>query len=386
MIDPPSGLTVDPMPSGSTTTLPVALVRRWWGLVACFGLTALAGYVVFYLTWHPARAMHWGFGATGALAYLLGYTRVHLPLNRRHAEASILPDLGLSNGLTLARGLLYGLLAGFLVVPAPRGAWAFAPGVLYTVASLTDLLDGRLARSRGRTTDLGAKLDVEVDSLGILIAFILGVKFGQLPAGFAAVGGLFYAYRLLLWLWRRRGGTVHALPYSAWRATIGGFEVGFLCVMLWPVFGPPYTTAVGAAITLPVLASFLWDGLIALGVLDPDTAAHQRATRRLRRLLLGVLPRGLRVGAGVAAALLLVDVVGQGASVGTTAGAVGVAAAAAATALGWGRWRAPLALLVTSALFSLVVPVTASGVTLVVASFLLLLIAAGPAASGSVRA
>ena len=364
----------------SSTVLPVALKRRWWAVVLAFGLTALGGYAVFYLAWHPTRASHWGLGASGALLYLLGYTRVHLPLNRRHAEASVLPWLGVSNALTLVRGLLYGLLAGFIVLPAPSGIWAFVPGALYTVASLTDLLDGRIARQRDETTDLGAKLDIEVDSVGILVAFLLGVKFGQIPAVFAAVGGLFYAYRLYLWIWARRGYPVHALPYSPWRSTIGGFEVGFLCVMLWPVFAPPYTTAVGTAIVLPVIASFTWDGLIATGRLDSGGATYERLTSGLRRWILSLAPLVLRIVGGGGTAWLFGQLVfaSPHGIVASILSALTLAAGGLVV-IGWRcRWAA-LALLTTSALLSLVVPPSVVLAGVVASAFLLMIVGGGSA-------
>lgn len=366
------------MSPGSSTALPVALKRRWWIVVLAFSLTALGGYALFYVTWHPTRASHWSLGAAGALAYVLGYTRVHLPLNRYHAEASVLPELGLSNSLTLIRGLLYGLLAGFVVLPAPSGLWAFVPGALYTVASLTDLLDGRIARQRGETTDLGAKLDVEVDSVGILVAFILGVKFQQVPPIFAGVGGLFYAYRLYLWMRRRRGHPVHPLPNSAWRSVIGGFEVGFLCVMLWPVFAPPYTTAVGAAIALPVVISFVWDGLIVTGRLDPEGPTYRRATKAMRYWLLGIVPFILRIAVGLALVWMAYYTL-----ISTTLPRMGwclalsMGGSGAVVAMGWhGRWSA-LVLLIASAFLSLYVPSSIVLAGIVASAFLLMMTGSG---------
>ena len=283
------------MDTTSPSPLPVALKRQWWGVVGLFGLAALGGYVVFYTAWHPTRAGHWGIGASGALLYVLGYTRFHLPLNRSHPNGAVLSRLGVGNRLTLLRGLMYGLLAGFLVLPPPTGLWAWVPGFLYTAASLTDLLDGRLARRRGETTDLGAKLDVEVDSIGIFVAFALAVKFGQLPAYFVGVGTLFYAYRLIVWVWTRQGGETQDPPPRRWRSVVGGFEVGFLCVVLWPVFAPPLTTAVATAVVVPVILSFVWDGLITTGLVDLEGDTYRSLVVRFERWAASQLPALLRI-------------------------------------------------------------------------------------------
>lgn len=311
--------------------------------------------------------------------YLLGYTRAHLALNRRLSDGAILPWLGLGNILTLVRGLLYGLLAGFVVLPTPSGAWAFVPGALYTVASLTDLLDGRLARRRGETTALGAKLDVEVDSVGVLVASVLAVKSGQLPAIFLAVGGLFYAYRLALWVHRRRGRSIYPLPEDAWRSRIGGFQVGLLCVVLWPVFSPPLTTWAGAVLATPVVFSFARDGLVATGHLDPHSAAYRRAVGALRRGLLVRLPVLLRTVVAVAAAYYLL-------ATGTSAPAmhlhtglvVLVAAGGIAVAAGLGGRIAALIMLSVSAFVALRMELGAALAAVVLGALVLLLTGTGP--------
>lgn len=291
----------------------------------------------------------------------------------------MLPTLGVSNALTLARGLFYGLLAGFIVLPPPYGVWAFVPGLLYTVASLTDLVDGHVARRRGETTDLGAKLDVEVDSVGILVAFILGVKFQQLPPIFLIVGGLFYIYRFYMWLRRWRGQPVHSLPYSAWRSTIGGFEVGFLCVMLWPVFSPPYTTVVGAVISTLVVASFVWDGMLATGRLNAEGPGYRRAVEMLRRWGLGVFPLILRVAVGGAGTWIFWHATGPELASFSyyhiLVSATGLASWLAMA--GWGgRWSG-LVLLAASAFLSLVVPSSPLLALLVAGGFLLMLAGSG---------
>ena len=66
-----------------------------------------------------------------------------------------------------------------VVLAAAVGVAAFADGprwlvgVLVTVALLTDLVDGRLARAKGTTSDLGARLDQEADALLILVLSVI---------------------------------------------------------------------------------------------------------------------------------------------------------------------------------------------------------------------
>lgn len=361
----------------TSSSLPIALKRRWWWTVAVFGLAVLCGYTTLYIAWHPSLASYWGIGASGALGYLLGYTRVYLSLNRPHPDGSILPQFGIGNRLTLLRGLLFGLLAGFLVLPPLTGVWAWIPGILYTLASLTDLLDGRFARQRDETTHLGAKLDVEVDSLGIFIAFILGVKLGQLPDYFAVAGMLFYGYRLFLWAWTRRGKSTITPPPRRWRSMVGGFEVGFLCVMLFPVFKPPLTTAVGISIMVPVVISFIWDGLITTGTVGVGSTWHHRVVTHSARWMRNILPVALHaVLWGAIGWFFLTEYQGMDLSpIGLLQHAliVGVVLSAGLSAAGIGGWTSALAVLTTGAFLSLTASISPSQMVITTVGFLLLL-------------
>ncbi len=61
------------------------------------------------------------------------------------------------------------VLAVAVGVAALLDGSAWLIGVLVTVALLTDLVDGRLARATGTTSELGARLDQEADALLILV-------------------------------------------------------------------------------------------------------------------------------------------------------------------------------------------------------------------------
>jgi CDP-diacylglycerol--glycerol-3-phosphate 3-phosphatidyltransferase len=223
-----------------------------------------------------AWALRWTLGAAPVATYLLAFVRRRLVLNA--AEAGDVPHrtLGPGTALTLGRGLIYAALAGLTLFPTwPGPWWAWAPGALFTTAALTDLFDGYLARRAGHATRLGAKLDVEVDALGILVATVLVVRLGQLPPVFLLTGVAYYAFRA--WAaWRRRTGRpVHPLPYSPLRRTVGGFQVGFLCVILWPVFAPPATTYAGALFAALLALSFGRDVLFLSGRLDASAVAWE---------------------------------------------------------------------------------------------------------------
>ncbi len=270
------------MLSQSSTVLPTTLRWHWWSVALAFALAGLATFAALHLMWRPAHALDWGLPTSVALVYVLGYSRINLQYNRRSDNHPILPSLGVCNALTLVRGLLVGLLAGFVVLPLPDGVWAFFPGLLYTAAAVTDLADGALARARGESTRLGAKLDVEMDSFGILIAVLLAVQAGQLPEPFVALGGLYYAYRIGISLRQRMGFVIHPLPQSRMRKRIGGAWGIYLCIILYPVFAPPATTVAGAILGGLLLASFVRDTWIASG-LGRRYGSHQSIPDWLRK-------------------------------------------------------------------------------------------------------
>ena len=122
------------------------------------------------------------------LIYTLATIWQHLPENHRMGETAVLPTFGLGNHLTILRGLLISMLAGFLFIPWGAGWLAWIPALLYTAASIADILDGYAARVTNHATALGARLDITVDGLGILIVILLAVWYKQLPLSYLTIG------------------------------------------------------------------------------------------------------------------------------------------------------------------------------------------------------
>jgi len=212
---------------------------------------------------------------------------------------------GAANRITLARGALLALLAGFLFAPAAPGPRGWLPALLYAAAAAADALDGYWARRTGTHTRLGALLDAELDGVGLLLASVLAVQYGRLPPAFLAVGLAKPAYAAALGLQRLLGGRERELPPSYLRRRLAGFQMGLAAVCLWPLARPPATVLGQALIGIPFLSGFLRDGLAALGLLDPSHPAYQRWKARLGRLAFAFLPPVLRAAAGAAAALRL---------------------------------------------------------------------------------
>jgi CDP-diacylglycerol--glycerol-3-phosphate 3-phosphatidyltransferase len=84
-----------------------------------------------------------------------------------------------ANVLTVVRILLVPVFVACLL--AGGTAWRLTALALFCVASLTDLLDGRLARSRGLVTDFGKIADPVADKALTGAALICLSALGELP-------------------------------------------------------------------------------------------------------------------------------------------------------------------------------------------------------------
>ena len=90
-----------------------------------------------------------------------------------------------ANILTIVRIVLVPVFIGFLL--AGGTAWRLAALGTFCVASLTDLLDGRLARSRGLVTDFGKIADPIADKALTGAALISLSVLGELPGWVTAL-------------------------------------------------------------------------------------------------------------------------------------------------------------------------------------------------------
>ena len=86
-------------------------------------------------------------------------------------------EMNLPNKLTLLRAILIPFFLLFLLVDQIplHGLWAL---LIFAAASVTDALDGHIARSRGLITDFGKFLDPVADKVLVFAALIAFVELG----------------------------------------------------------------------------------------------------------------------------------------------------------------------------------------------------------------
>src|SRR3990172_5116309 len=139
--------------------------------------------------------------------------------------------MGLANWLTTLRILLIPVFVTLLVYR--RAGWAV---LVFCAASLTDLLDGYIARTRGRQTRLGAFLDPVADKLLLTSAFITLTYLKIIPFWIAAVvvsRDLMLSVGVLVI--HVAGGTVHPTPSWLGKASTL-FQMATVLTALPPFF------------------------------------------------------------------------------------------------------------------------------------------------------
>jgi CDP-diacylglycerol--glycerol-3-phosphate 3-phosphatidyltransferase len=223
-------------------------------------------------------------------------------LRAQHPGARV----GVATMLTLGRGLLLGALAGCVpLARAGRAVWL--PGLLYTTAAVADLADGYVARRRGEVSELGGRLDVAMDALGLVVGPLAALALGRLPVWYLLLGASYYFFQAGLWLRGRRGLPVHRervrpQPYARMFA---GYQMGLVATVLFPVVGPPGTSIAATAFMLPTLALFAHEWLLVTGRAAPDSQRVWRAVATGRMVLAHALPAARTLAALGILALVL---------------------------------------------------------------------------------
>lgn len=224
-------------------------------------VVAIVGTTVVSSAAGPAIGTRWLLVAATVMTYELGFLAFHIARLRDGAGRAI----GVPNAVTMARGLLYAAAAGFLLVPASGRLLAWAPGVLYGTGAAMDAVDGHLARRAGRTSELGERLDHAFDTLGFLVAPLVGVAWGRLPVWYLSLSAARYLFRGGVAWRRRRGRPVLPLPESRPRRWLAAFQMAFIAVALVPVLPATLVHPLAAVALAPSLALFARDWLAVSG-------------------------------------------------------------------------------------------------------------------------
>jgi CDP-diacylglycerol--glycerol-3-phosphate 3-phosphatidyltransferase len=187
------------------------------------------------------------------------------------------PALTAPTWVTLARGLLICLVAGLLPGPHPaRDAVGWLAGALYTTAVIGDGLDGALARRTGTTTRMGAAQDITTDALGLLLAPLLAVTWGQLPPWYLLLSAAYPLFRFGLWARAGLGLPAHPerLRPDPRARLLAGVQMGVVAASLFPVLPRGLLWAAATLAMLPTLVLFTGEWRLATAPSAPLAQAR----------------------------------------------------------------------------------------------------------------
>jgi CDP-diacylglycerol---glycerol-3-phosphate 3-phosphatidyltransferase len=210
-------------------------------------------------------AASWRFATAASLTwFFLMVTVARLQRELSSTDETEPTPISPATFVTIARGLLIALIAGCAFDPAPTGVVRWLPGALYTLAALADRADGALARRTGITT-LGARLDVVMDAVGLLVAPVVGVLWGRLPPWYLAVACAYPAFRGGLEVRRAWGRPVfpERLAPDPRARFFAGVQMTVVAASLFPVLPRALTWSAATLAMMPTLALFAGEWRLA---------------------------------------------------------------------------------------------------------------------------
>ena len=160
--------------------------------------------------------------------------------------------MNLPNKLSIARALCIPVITVLLYLNS--GGCRIAAGILFILASLTDLLDGHIARKYNLVTDFGKFIDPVADKLLVLTTLVMMVR-----------GGLMEAWVVVLILCRElavdglrmvavgQGKVIAAGKLGKWKTTFQMITITVILLLNTPCFAAWYTaalTGIAAALTI----------------------------------------------------------------------------------------------------------------------------------------
>lgn len=173
------------------------------------------------------------------------YLRAHHPF----------PHFGPANQITTLRAALVSLMAGFIGAPSTALLASTAAG-LGVLVTLLDGVDGWFARKTRMSSTFGARFDMEVDALLILLLSLLAWRHDKAPAWVVLSGAIRYAFVVAGWLVRR---LQQPLPASRRRQTVCVVQIVCLIAIMLPPVLPPMSTRIAALALLVLVSSFAVD-------------------------------------------------------------------------------------------------------------------------------
>lgn len=216
-------------------------------LLALVAVVALAEVGRAVLPLGDLYAVKAGAAFMAVILVAFGFLQRHHPFSR----------FGAANQITTIRVMLVALTAALFGEPRfpTLAAGAALTGLL---AIALDGVDGWLARRQRIASDFGARFDMEIDALLILVLAILVSRFEKAGPWVIVSGLLRYIFAAAgrYWPW-----LAAPLPASRRRQTICVVQILALTCALLPVVEPPLSKMFAAVALVSLAYSFLVDTL-----------------------------------------------------------------------------------------------------------------------------
>ena len=186
-------------------------------------------------------------GVLFALTALIVLSFLHLHPHARFGNANV---------LTLSRGCFTVLLGAFMNEPDAISSIGWAVVFATTAVASADALDGRIARASGLQSAFGARFDMEVDALFVLVLCVLVFEQDKAGIWIFAIGAMRYVFVVAGWF---VASLRRDLPPSNRRKTVCVVQVVVLISCLAPILARPTTTVLALVALGLLIYSFLRD-------------------------------------------------------------------------------------------------------------------------------
>jgi phosphatidylglycerophosphate synthase len=227
-----------------------------WGKHALPGLSAAtlvvmaSGGVLMALADWPVVRLLSGFLAFVLMGAVVAY---------RAGWLAVGAEPGPANLVTLLRAGLVCLIGTSILAERPEITWSLT--ALVAVALALDAVDGWLARRLNTVSDFGARFDMEVDALLLMVLSLLCWQTGRVGAWVLLIGLMRYAFVAVGRLWPRLR---RSLPERRRRKAVCALQGIALGLALAPPIGPLLASAAAVVALAALTASFALD-LLWLG-------------------------------------------------------------------------------------------------------------------------
>ncbi len=235
-------------------TLPAALSTA--ALIAAIG-------------WLLVRQADWQAAQVGTA--LAGYAVLALAVALAAAWHLNGMGFGLANQITLLRTGLVCLVGGALLAEEARSSIGWSLAFVIALTLSLDAVDGWLARRLGLASRFGARFDLEIDALMILILSGLVWQTGRAELWVLAIGAMRYGFVGLGMIWP---AARRPLPPSWRRKAVCALLGVLLLICLLPPTPPWLVSSAAALALLSQLVSFAVDLVWLGGQAAPEAPAE----------------------------------------------------------------------------------------------------------------